>query len=486
MENHDRTAPQDFPESGQDFLSKLVDEMFEDGFRGSLVGKPPPDGYELWGYKLVRSDRSAGGELRWPTEEMLVESGLSDGSRDGATSPGTLAIACEIADVGLTSSVGGSVLLTLAYNRDDVIDERDGGLVLVRRAYVADADITGFNLSSGVFREDRRYRAFEGLDVSELKDRERASFLGPEPPEFPGLDTRRRVRAEAGSGDWLAAAVSLYRQPPNDPCDLALALAGLAQDKTVMRQFANVTAHSQFLQYALPWERQVAVQRRIDGYLLEHFGRVDPRSEDPERPMGHAEQWLHTIMHGAQFLNLAETLIEYDIDYDDIAEDDSYRFLRRLVPSQSPSRVRTAEPRLTAGPVYLTGLGDDDVPRCPELNAVYLPTAGRPRLARIEADGPCSLRIRQLMVGGALTQAELDPQTRMLLRAGASSDTGVPENAIATELAGRYAGTAPAGPVRGNAVIVGVRDDCMETDAPGSIVRKLAGLGYPVAVSDDE
>jgi hypothetical protein len=67
----------------------LVDLLYRDSFRDSLAGKQPPAGYRLWGYKLVRSDRRAGGELRWPDrDEVLVETELSDGHRGGVTSAG--------------------------------------------------------------------------------------------------------------------------------------------------------------------------------------------------------------------------------------------------------------------------------------------------------------------------------------------------------------------------------------------------------------
>lgn len=294
------------------------------------------------------------------------------------------------------------------------------------------------------------------------------------------------VSWQVGGRDWLAVAVGMYRQPPNDPYDLAVALANLAHDETARNRLAQVTVHSGILQYALPWERQVAVQRRIDGYLLEQFGRVDPRSEDPERPMSRAEQWLHTVVDGSQFLNLAETLIEYDIDYDDIADDDQYEFIRRLLPEQSGSKSPATAPSLMTGPVYQTGLGNDDgVPRWPELDTVYLPAKGEPRLAHLEANGPCSLRERQSLTGGPLAHLQLGAQTRMLLREQAPGDTDAPVNSVATELVSWYAVAASADPVRGHAVIVGVRGDGTEADAPGDVARQLADLGHPV-VSDDE
>jgi hypothetical protein len=189
------------PTAGHDDPFELAESLFQDWFRDSLAGKPPPAGYRRWGYKLVRSDRRAGGELRWPDQTgILAGTELSDGYRDGVTSPGTLAITGEVADVALTSAVGGSVLLTVAYNPEDIVDAQDSGLVLARRAYVADADPAALNLGSGVFR-DERYRALDAVDVPGLRDRERASFLGPEPLEHPGLDTHR------GRGPGWAAEI---------------------------------------------------------------------------------------------------------------------------------------------------------------------------------------------------------------------------------------------------------------------------------------
>jgi hypothetical protein len=465
----------------------LAESLFQDWFRDSLAGKPPPAGYQLWGYKLVRSDRCAGGELRWPDRAgMLAETELSDGYRGGVTSLGTLAITREVADVALTSAVGGSVLLTVAYNPEDIIDAQDTGLVLVRRAYIADADPAALNLNSGVFR-DERYRALGTVDVPGLRDRERASFLGPEPLEHPGPDTRSRTRARRGGGDWLAVAVGAYRQPPNDPYDLALALAQIAHDETGRGRLAALSVHTAVLQNALPWERQVAVQRRIDGYLLEQFGRTDPRAENPQRPMGRAEQWLHMFPYSTHFLNLAETLIEYDVGYDDLAADPA-AFTQRLLPRPREPMPQATSPLLTPGPVYqiYTGLGhDDEVPRWPELTAVYLPATGQPRLARLEASGPCSPRERQHILGGPATRVQLDTKTLMLLRAAASDDTGIPVNAAATALLSRYPKAAAAGPVRGNALLIGTRGDGTEADAPDDAVQHLADLGHPAAPSDD-
>ena len=472
------------PEDEQADLFGLAGSMPRDWFRDSLAGQQPPEGYRLWGYKLVRSDRSAGGDLRWPDrDQVLVETGRSDGYRGGVTSPGTLAITRKPAEVALTSAVGGSVLLTVAYNPQDVAGTR-GGLVLVARAYVADADIIAMNLNSGIF-SDQRYRALDGVDVAGLRDAERASFLGPEPLQRPGLDVRLRTRAGAGSGDWLAAAVGVYRQPPNDPFDLAVALARVAGDEAARRQLAAVHVNASILQCALPWERQVAVQRRVDGYLLEQFGRVDPRTEDPQRPMGRAEQWLHRFPSGTEFLNLAETLIEYDIDYDDLAGG-SHAFVQQLLPRPRGSRSQAAAPALTTGPAYQIygGLGDDDeVPRWPELDAVYLPAAGEPRVVRLEANGPCSARERQLALGGPVTAVQFDAATRMLLRAGPPD--GAPVNAVATALLRRYGEAGPAGTIRGGALLTGTRGDGTEADAPGEAVRLLADLGHPVVPRED-
>jgi hypothetical protein len=463
----------------------LAGSLVRDWWRDSLAGKQPPAGYRLWGYKLVRSDRRAGGELRWPDrDEVLLETELNDGYRGGVTSPGTLAVAGKLADVALTSGVGGSVLLTVAYNPGDIAGVHDTGLVLLRRAYVADADLAAMNLSSGIFR-DERFRVLDTVDVTGLREQERASFLGPEPLRHPGLDTRPRVRARPDGGDWLAGAVAVYRQPPNDPFDLALALARAAGDEAAQKRLAALTVHASILQHALPWDRQVAVQRRIDGYLLEQFGRVDPRAEDPERPMGRAEQWLHSFPFGAEVLALAETLIEYDTDYDDLAADPP-GFVQRLLPPPRERRLQAELPLLMPGPVYqiYAGLGDDDeVPRWPEMDAVYLPVTGQPRMVRLEAAGPCSAQERQRLLGGPVAHVQLDTETRVLLRAGPSGGAAV--NATAAALLSLYPEAASADPVRGDALIVGTRSGGTETDAPGEAVRHLAGLGYPVVPRGD-
>lgn len=467
------------PAGGRGDLPGVPGSLFRDWFRASLAGERPPAGFQLWGYKLVRSDRRAGGGLRWPDrDEVLVETKLSDGYRDGETPPGLLAVTPEIARVAHTSSVGGSVLITVAYSPGDVAGERDGGLVLVRRAYVADADVAGANLDSGIF-QDERYRALDAVDAPGLRDRERASFLGPEPLEHPGLDSRPRTRLPRG--DWLAVAVGLYRQPPNDPYDLALALSQVAGDEAARKRLAEVHLHASILRHALPWERQVAVQRRVDGYLLEQFGRADPRREDPERPMGRAEQWLHRFPYGPEFLNLAETLIEYDIGYDELAAG-PLPFTQRLLPRPRALAPADLTPGLAAGPAYRIygGPGDHDtVPRWPELTAAYLPASGEPRLIRLEANGPCSPREQQRLLGGPVTRRQLDSRTRLLTRNPAPRSGAV--NAAATALLSRYPAAGPAVPVRGNAVIAGRNDDDTDGDVPGIAIRHLAGLGHQVA-----
>jgi hypothetical protein len=341
----------------------LARSMFRDWFRDSLEGQGPPPGYQEWGYKLVRSDRSAGGGLSWPARgEVLVETGLSDGYRGGVTPPGLLAVARDVAGVAATSAVGGSVLLTVAFNTGDVAGQEVDGVVLVRRAFVADADLAAMNLSSGIF-SDARYRPFDTVDVGGLHAAERASFLGPEPLQPPGLDTRPRTTARpGGSGDWLAVAAAVYRQPPNDPAVLAAALAQLTGDEAARQRLAQLQVHASVLQHALPWDRQVAVQRRVDGYLLEHFGRTDPGREDPARPMSRAEQWLHTLF-AAEFLNLAETLIEYDAGFDDLAAD-PLALLQRLLPAPA-GRRELPSPLLMPGPAYLilNLSGDDGKPQ---------------------------------------------------------------------------------------------------------------------------
>ncbi len=467
------------PVNEQDDPFGLVESLFQDWFRDSLDGKPPPAGYRLWGYKLVRSDRCAGGDLRWPEQDnVLVETQLSDGYGDGVTPAGMLAIVRNAADVALTSHVGGSVLLTLAFNPEDIVDTRDNGVMLVRRAYVADADIIAQNLNRGILG-DYRYQPLHAVDVLGQQDKERASFLGPEPLQPPGLDVRLRTRSRPGSGDRLAAAIAVYRQPPNDPFDVALALIQVAIDEESGRRLAAVHKNASILQSALPWERQVAVQRRIDGYLLEHFGRVDPRSDDPDRPMGRAEQCLHAFTWGIQFLNLAETLIEWDIDYDDLADGDSLAFVQRLLPPYRELSRQVAPPVLSPGPAYqIRPWLSDGVPRWPELDAVYLPAGGEPVLVRLEANGPCSARERHCLLGGPVTHMDLDATTRMLIRADAPGEASV--NAIAAALLSRYSNAASPSPVKGGVLLTGVRSDGAEEDAPEAAVQHLAALGHPV------
>jgi len=148
----------------------------------------------------------------------------------------------------------------------------------------------------------------------------------------------------------------------------------------------------------------------------------------------------------------------------------------------------TAEVADVAGPVYqiYPGLTDDDgVPRWPELDAVYLPAAGQPRRVCLEASGPCSPRERQSLLGAPVTHLQLDPKTRMLRRAQAPGDTGMPVNAAATALLSRYHKAASADPVPGHVLLIGTRGDGTEADAPGAAVRHLADLGHPVVPSED-
>ncbi len=156
------------------------------------------------------------------------------------------------------------------------------------------------------------------------------------------------------------------------------------------------------------------------------------------------------------------------------------------LPQPRERALQALPPTLTPGPVYqiYAGLGNDDaVPSWPELDAVYLPAAGEPQMVRVEADGPCSSRERQCLLGGPVTHVELDRKTRMLLRAGAPGEAVV--NAAATALLSRYLKAASADPVHGGVLLIGICSDGTEADAPGEAVRHLAGLGYPVIPRED-
>ncbi|MGH3292644.1 MAG: hypothetical protein ACRDP7_12630 [Trebonia sp.] len=80
----------------------------------------------------------------------------------------------------------------------------------------------------------------------------------------------------------------MYRQPPNCPYDLALALAQVANDEAARKQLAAMHVSASIVQFALSWERQVAVQRRVDGYLLSSSAALTraPRSPSVD---GHAQ-----------------------------------------------------------------------------------------------------------------------------------------------------------------------------------------------------
>lgn len=73
----------------------------------------------------------------------------------------------------------------------------------------------------------------------------------------------------------------------------------------------------------------------------------------------------------------------------------------------------------------------------------------------------------------------------MLLRVERSGDTALPVNAVATALQGRYPATASAGPVRGNALVIGTRGDGTEVDAPDDAIQHLADLGHQITRGDE-
>ncbi|WP_020421084.1 hypothetical protein [Amycolatopsis sp. ATCC 39116] len=459
-------------------------QLFEDHFRDSLRGDPPPAGYQHWAYKLVRSDHSAGGSLSWPTEAgALVEPGdHTDGHAHGCTAPGTLAVVTDIRHLARSSAVGGSAVLTLAFGDEDVVTWNDSGLVLLRRAYLADTDPAHLNL--GHHFSDPTYRALNSIDVSSLRARERASFLGPEPLQPPGLDVRRRVASPVPPGDWFRTALACYRQPPNDVFDVAAALAAIAGTKTCADELSTLSLHVGILRNALTWDRQVAIQRRIDGYLHEHFGRADPRTEDPERPMSRIEQWLHLYPYAPQLLNLAETLIELDLIIEDLG-DDPAEFLQEILPdlrrlrraSERDAHADTESglgPMLDEGPAFQILPGTEDaIPRYTTVTALYLTPSGLAKLVSLEdADAPGALRIRQAMLGKPLRTVALGSNAELVCSANADD---LPHNVLANRLLEAcYPDVDEL--VGGNVIIVGHREG-HEADVPASLLEQLAGLG---------
>lgn len=357
----------------------LIGRQWLDAFRNSLAGAPAPAGYDHWGYSVVRVDYTAGGSLVWPsTDGVVVEPGEhTDGFRGGRTRPGVLAIASDWHHVAATTDVGGSILLTLAYRDADVVDASDNDtsanlagsrLVFLRRALLVDADTGGFNLKALAGRDIRDLHSTRTdwlftADVEALQATERVSFLGPEPLQPPGLDTRVRTRLPIEEGDWLRQAVARYRQPGYTAAHVANALAHLA-DGPATDGFATATVQAGVLRAGLPWAQQVAIQRRLDGYLLGEFGRVDPRVEQPERAMDAVEQWLHLYPYGTEFLNIAETVIELDLLVDDLIDPNALVFTQKLLQRGRVEHgwARFPGPVLRPGPTYilLPGAGTEN------------------------------------------------------------------------------------------------------------------------------
>lgn len=327
-------------------VRRRLDRLLLGAFRDSLAGGPVPVGFDHWGYTVVRVDYTSGGTLVWPHRDAtMAEPGQhTDGYRGGRTEPGLLAIAADWRNVAATTDVGGSVLLTLAYRDADIVNATTpAGLVFVRRALVVDADTGGLHLHTLTGRDirDRTISRRDLLppgDVEALWAIERVTVLGPEPLRLPGLDTRVRTRLPVEDGDWLRHTVARYRQPGHDATDVAAALAHLAavpaNDPSAAAS-AAVTVRAGALRASLPWDQQVAIQRRLDGYLLEQFGRVDPRVEDPDRPMTAAEQWLHLWPYGVDFLSMIETVIELDLLVEDLLSTDSMAVVLQRLRAQA-------------------------------------------------------------------------------------------------------------------------------------------------------
>lgn len=352
----------------------LIGRQWLDAFRDSLAGAPAPPGYEHWGYAVVRVDYNAGGSFVWPNKDgVVVEPGEhTDGFRGGRTDPGILAITSDWHHAAATTSVGGSVLLTLAFRDADVVDSStrsaEPGLVFVRRALLVDADTGGHHLRALAGRDIRDLHSTRTdwlftADVEALQATERVSFLGPAPLHAPGMDTRVRTRLPIEEGDWLRQAVARYRQPGYTAAHVADALAHLA-DGPATDGFASATVQAGVLRVGLPWAQQVAIQRRLDGYLFGEFGRVDPRVEQPDRPMDVVEQWLHLYPYGTEFLNIVETVIELDLLVDDLIGPNALVFTQKLLLRGRAEHgwARFPGPVLRPGPTYvlLPGAGGEE------------------------------------------------------------------------------------------------------------------------------
>ena len=348
--------------------TRRLDRLLLDAFRASLAGEAPPAGFDHWGYTVVRVDYTSGGTLVWPHQDgTMAEPGRhTDGYRGGQTKPGVLAIAPDWHDAATTTDVGGSVLLTLAYRDADIVStSAPTGLVFVRHALVVDADTGGLHLSTLAGRDIRdrtnvRRDWLPAGDVEALWAIERVTFLGPAPLQRPGKDTRVRTRLPVADGNWLGHAVARYRQPGYDATDVANALASMSVAPANDRS-AAATVRAAGLRAGLSWQRQVAIQRRLDGYLLEQFGRVDPRVEDPGRPMTVPEQWLHLWPFGVDFLNMIETVIELDLLVDDLLGGDAMAIIQNQLrdqPEHDPSRI--PGPVLRPGPICRLVPGSSD------------------------------------------------------------------------------------------------------------------------------
>jgi hypothetical protein len=148
-----------------------------------VAGHPAlPDGYDTWGWKVVRPDLRSHGGFRWPlpggTVTDLVARKSSNPCPTGETGGFCVALTAKGAASG---GHGHETILLLAYQQADVL-ARDNHKIRVRAAYVAD-----------VVDGQQVYRTASGADLA-------GAYLGG--ADLRGADL---VRADLG-GAYLGGA----------------------------------------------------------------------------------------------------------------------------------------------------------------------------------------------------------------------------------------------------------------------------------------
>jgi Pentapeptide repeats (8 copies) len=123
-----------------------------------------PDGYDTWGFKIVRPDLRSYGGFRWPWPGGTVDDPDAIASDDPCPTDGTGGYCVALSLAGAASGGHGhTTILLLAYREADVL-ARSGDKLRARSAHVADV-IDGQAVYRSAQHADLRGAYLEGADL---------------------------------------------------------------------------------------------------------------------------------------------------------------------------------------------------------------------------------------------------------------------------------------------------------------------------------